>query len=332
MTARISLDRVLRMLTPLVAVVFAITCKGTEITESPVSVASVSVDQTTLSMLVGDAVQLSATPRTASGQQMTSRSVQWTTADDGVATVSGTGRVTAVGAGSTKITARAEQASQDVIVTVALRPSILLSRSTVSVSAFLGDPNPAQQEITITNGGGGTLNSLSVGAITYAPNVPFLTHNLTSGVAPATLRLQANTAAITQQGTYVATIPILSPVASNNPRNVTFAFVVVRQVAPTITTNPASSITATSALLNGTIAQDTKPYSIWFEWSTSSTLATFSQGPSASGPPAGCPGTAACTWSATLSNLTSGTTYYYRMAGSNAAGTTKGNIVSFRPN
>jgi hypothetical protein len=99
---------------------------------------------------------------------------------------------------------------------------------------------------------------------------------------------------------------------------------------PIIRTDPASSITSTSATMQGTIFQDGRAYSIWFEFGTSSTLATFGTSTPATGPNANCPGTSICVWTTGLINLTTGTTYYYRFVGSNAVGTVRGPIVSFR--
>ena len=63
----------------------------------------------------------------------------------------------------------------------------------------------------------------------------------------------------------------------------------------------------------------------WFEWGTDSTLATFSV---TSNQSLGS-GTTSQAVTVTLSELSFGTTYYFRMAASNATATTKGSIASF---
>jgi uncharacterized protein YjdB len=75
---------------------------------APIPVASVSVSPPTASLLVGATVQLSATTRDANNNVLTGRVVTWASANPGIASVSSTGLVTGVGAGSTTITATSE--------------------------------------------------------------------------------------------------------------------------------------------------------------------------------------------------------------------------------
>ncbi len=66
------------------------------ITVSTVPVASVTVSPATPIIMVGQTVQLTATPKDASGNVLTGRTVTWTSDNGGVATVNGTGLVAAV--------------------------------------------------------------------------------------------------------------------------------------------------------------------------------------------------------------------------------------------
>jgi hypothetical protein len=93
---------------------------------------------------------------------------------------------------------------------------------------------------------------------------------------------------------------------------------------PEVTTAGASSITVNSAVLNGTVNPTGLATTYWFEWGTGSTLATYDNTSSKS---AGS-GTAGVAASDSITGLSQGTTYYYRLAASNSAGTTKGLIVS----
>ena len=94
---------------------------------------------------------------------------------------------------------------------------------------------------------------------------------------------------------------------------------------PTVTTTAATGVTASGAVLNGSVNPNGLATNAWFEWGTSPTLATFNttatQGVGS--------GTTAQAVTATLSGLSAGTTYYYRVAASSSAGTSKGSIVSF---
>ena len=93
---------------------------------------------------------------------------------------------------------------------------------------------------------------------------------------------------------------------------------------PEVTTASATSISVDNAALNGTVNPSGLATTYWFEWGTSSTLATNDNTSSKS---AGS-GTAAVAVSDSITGLSQATTYYFRLAASNSAGTTKGAIVS----
>jgi len=88
------------------------------ITVSTVPVASLAVSPATASLSVGQTALLTATPKDANGNPLTGRAVTWSTDNGSVATVSGTGLVTAAGAGSATITATSEGKSGTASVTV----------------------------------------------------------------------------------------------------------------------------------------------------------------------------------------------------------------------
>jgi len=82
-------------------------------------VASVTVSPASASVTVGGTVQLTATPRDASGNPLTGRVVTWSSSNTGRATVSGSGLVSGVAAGSATITATSEGKSGTSAVTMA---------------------------------------------------------------------------------------------------------------------------------------------------------------------------------------------------------------------
>src|SRR6267378_1407285 len=75
------------------------------VTVTVLPVASVMVTPPTPSVQVGQTVQLAATPEDANGSPLSGRVVTWATSAPTVATVNGSGLVTAVAAGSATITA-----------------------------------------------------------------------------------------------------------------------------------------------------------------------------------------------------------------------------------
>src|SRR5205807_6190622 len=112
--------------------------------------------------------------------------------------------------------------------TVIVPPTILLTPSSATFSAVVGGGNPATQTVGVTNSGGGTLNGLAVGTITYGAGASgWLTASLNQAAAPATVTLGATTGALAV-GTYTATVPVTSTAASvtNSPQNIAVTFTV----------------------------------------------------------------------------------------------------------
>jgi phosphodiesterase/alkaline phosphatase D-like protein len=94
---------------------------------------------------------------------------------------------------------------------------------------------------------------------------------------------------------------------------------------PTVSTLPAGPVRADSAVVNGTVNPNGSATQAWFEWGTDPTLSTFA----ATAPFAVGAGTSVVTVAELVEPLTPGTTYYYRIAASNAGGTARGAILSF---
>src|SRR6266852_7006308 len=88
------------------------------ITVTNVPVASVSVSPPSASVQVSGTVQLTATPKDASGNPLSGRTVTWSSSNTSVATVNGSGLVTGAAAGSATITATSEGQSGSATVTV----------------------------------------------------------------------------------------------------------------------------------------------------------------------------------------------------------------------
>jgi Bacterial surface proteins containing Ig-like domains len=85
------------------------------------AVATVTIGAPATSVNVSETIQLAATLRDQSGNALSGRTVVWTTANAGVATVSNTGLVSGVAVGSTTITATSEGKSGTAAITVTPR-------------------------------------------------------------------------------------------------------------------------------------------------------------------------------------------------------------------
>jgi len=95
--------------------------------------------------------------------------------------------------------------------------------------------------------------------------------------------------------------------------------------APAVTTQAATGITASSAVLHGTVTANDAKTQYWFTYGTSSASLT-----SATAKTGALTGATATPVTATLTSLNANTTYYFKAVASNAAGTTNGDVLSFK--
>lgn len=103
-------------------------------------------------------------------------------------------------------------------------PRLVLSTNQVSFSATFGASQPATQTIAVQNGGGGTLDGLSV-EVSYSGRKDWLTATLEASTAPTTLTLSASAQGL-NLGTHEATVEVRSPAAENGPQQVAVSFTV----------------------------------------------------------------------------------------------------------
>jgi hypothetical protein len=95
--------------------------------------------------------------------------------------------------------------------------------------------------------------------------------------------------------------------------------------APQAVTGSASSITATSATLNGTVNPSSRDTTWYFEYGTSTSYGTKTTAKDAGS------GTSNVSVSAAITGLKSGTTYHFRLVAMSDAGTSRGNDQTFVP-
>jgi hypothetical protein len=134
------------------------------------------------------------------------------------------------------------------IVTVVPPPLLQLSATSLAFTATAGAPDPAPQQVLITNGGGGVLTGLATGAVTYTPAAsPWLELSLPSAAAAPTtqLALQPRTAGLAP-GSYRADVPVLAA-AANSPQSVTVTLTVRSVPVGSVEVTPATSLVAIGA-------------------------------------------------------------------------------------
>ncbi|HEY2373459.1 MAG TPA: hypothetical protein VGH82_13115 [Gaiellaceae bacterium] len=95
--------------------------------------------------------------------------------------------------------------------------------------------------------------------------------------------------------------------------------------APDVVTGNASSITATSATLNGTVNPSSRSTTWYFEYGTSTSYGTKTSAKDAGS------GTSSVPVSAAISGLKSGATYHFRLVATSDAGTARGSDHTFVP-
>jgi uncharacterized protein YjdB len=102
------------------------TCEGksgsSSLTVRVASVASLAVSPASASVAVGATTPLTATPRDASGNALTGRTITWASDNTAAATVNSSGVVSGVAAGTAHVTATCESQSGSSTITVTLVP------------------------------------------------------------------------------------------------------------------------------------------------------------------------------------------------------------------
>src|SRR5207247_1271848 len=101
-------------------------------------VAAVTVSPAAPTVQVGQTAQLTATPRDASGNPLTGRVITWQSSNGAVASVNGSGLVSAVATGAATITATSEGQSGTAVVTVSNVPVASVTVTPASASVQQG--------------------------------------------------------------------------------------------------------------------------------------------------------------------------------------------------
>jgi uncharacterized protein YjdB len=222
------------------------------VTVGAVPVASVTVSPAQANLTVGQVVPLVATAQDASGQVLTGRTVTWSSASPSVATVSATGNVTGVAAGSAVITATIDGVMGSATVNVSQVPVATVTVAPATANVVIG------QNVTLgatTRDAAG--NVLTGRVVTWASGATSVATvsatGVVTGVAPGTVTITATSEG--QSGT--ATITVTSPPIDR---------IVVTPVNPEIDEGDTIQMTATAYDANNNVIPG-----VTFTWTSSNT-------------------------------------------------------------
>ena len=203
----------------------------------PASAVILSPGQVTI--FSGQVLQLSALVTDDRGQLLTGRFVSYFSSSSQIATVSSSGLVTGVSAGTVTITATSEGASGTATVTVAAEPvaSVTVTPSTANMS--VGQP---LQLTAVARSASGQVLSLSGRTVTWSTSTPGITSVSSGGLVTA---LSPGT------GIVVVTIDNRQASATLTVKIVPVATVVVSPATATVVVGNTTTLTATPRDIDG---------------------------------------------------------------------------------
>src|SRR5207253_1195939 len=181
-----------------------------------VPVASVAISPATMSLTVGQTVQLTATPKDSAGGTLTGRTVTWTSSNPSVATISGSG----LGAGLAGDTAANAETSEGKSSTAARTVAAVTAASGASVAVA-----PATASLTVgqtmpltatpKDSAGGTLTGRTVMWSSSNPSVATVSGSgLVTSVVVGTATITATSEGKAGSATVTVTLVPVASVAS----------------------------------------------------------------------------------------------------------------------
>jgi uncharacterized protein YjdB len=202
------------------------------VTATVVPVASVSVSPTADTLYVGQSGQFTATPKDASGNALSGRTITWASSNTGIATVSSTGAVKAVAAGTATITATSEGKSGTATLLVKLVPVAAVSVTPSSASVQVG--STVQLSAKTSDASGNTLTGRTITWSTSSASIATVSSSgLVTGVAAGTAKIVATSEGVKDTATITVT---LAPVATVtlSPSSVSLAPGATQQLTATL--------------------------------------------------------------------------------------------------
>ena len=202
----------------LVGAVIAFACTTDTAIGPDAAIDSLYIEPATAVLVLDDTLHLTAVGIDSTGKRFADTRVTWSSTDPTIV-LTPTGSVIGIAVGGATVQARSGAITASATLTVQPRPVLAFSPDSVTFSGFANGPNPADQSVTISNGGGGSFTP-TLDSIRYAPGASGWLGAALTGTGPKTLTLAILTTALTV-GTHTATIFLSSPGATNSPKVLT---------------------------------------------------------------------------------------------------------------
>ena len=213
------------------------TCEGkmasAVVTVTGIPVAAVAVSPGSATLTLGGAASLAATTTDTNGNVLSGRTITWSSANNNVAKVSTAGLVTAVGAGSTSITATSEgkSGSAQIVVNAAVHvASVAVSPDSVNLNAGA----TVTLSATTRDASGGTLSGRIV---TWSSSAATIATVSSTGVVTAVANGTATITATSDGSSGTAEV-VVAPVPASVVR------VSINPATFTLTNNHSKPLTA----------------------------------------------------------------------------------------
>ena len=243
--ATVSATGVVTGVAPGVTTITAISEGGTgtaTVTISPEPVVAVDVTPSPATVMVGNAIQLSATPKNVNGQPLTGRTVTWSSGAPALASVSSVGVVMGLAPGNAIIIATVDGKQGSAQVTVRQVPVASVTVAPPSASTQVGQS--VSLTATTLDANGNLLTGRIVGWSSSDSTVAAVTSSgVVTGVAPGTAMITATSEG--QSGSATVTVIPAGP----GP----VATISVSPSSATVNVAWSTTLTATARDANGTV-------------------------------------------------------------------------------
>jgi uncharacterized protein YjdB len=236
---------------PLVTLALTIGCGGDS--SGPPAVATVDVSIAS-DLVVGQTTQLIATPRDASGNSLTGRTVAWSTSNASIATVSNSGVVAGVAAGQVTITATIDGKSGTRPINVVPPPVATVTVTAAQTSVQIGSTS---QATAVTRDASN--NVVTGRTVTWASSDPAIASvsnaGLVTGLTAGTVTITALSEGIT--GSVQMTVTAGNPADAPQIASITPALLVEGQAATITGTKFGATAGANIVRIGGVAANVT---------------------------------------------------------------------------